>query len=215
MELTDYYQILELPASASMEEIKKSYRRMALAYHPDKNAGDPYAAAQFAVVKEAYETLTDPIRRNQYLQDRWLAKASGKPKPKSVLNPETLLRQMIAKERAVAMMDNHRMNKDGLLDELLRIFNGEAIGMLNDFGDLSINSQIVRLAIRSSAALGFAGRSRLYEQLLRINAEPSVAQEIKRSLNSRLNSERWDRAKIWLLLFVVTAICALIFMVSR
>ena len=87
--------------------------------------------------------------------------------------------------------------------------------MLNDFDDTGINSQVVRLGIRSAAALDLAAKTKFYSQLQRINAEPSVETEINRSLNSQRRAEQWDRAKIWLLLVVVTAICALIFMVGQ
>jgi len=50
--LKDYYRILELDPSATLPEIKKAYRKLAQQYHPDKNSGDPYPAAQFAEIKE-------------------------------------------------------------------------------------------------------------------------------------------------------------------
>ena len=215
MELKDYYDILELPPSASTEEIRKSYRRMAMAYHPDKNGNDPYAAAQFAIAKEAYEVLTDPTRKNLYLQERWLAKSSGNMKAVPILNPENFLRQLIARERAVAQMDNHRMNKTGLLEELLQLFPGEVVEMLNRFGELRINSEVVRLAIRCAAQLDYNAKSQLYKQLERIDTEPGISETLVSNLRKQQHAEKWDRAQIWLLLFVVTAICILIFMVGR
>ncbi|RYY59494.1 MAG: hypothetical protein EOO05_13080 [Chitinophagaceae bacterium] len=215
MELKDYYNILELPQSASPDDIKKSYRRMALAYHPDKNGDDPYAAAQFAVVKEAYEVLTDPAKRSLYLQERWLAKSGGRMKAAPVLNPENFLRQLIAKERSVAQLDNHRMNKIGLMEELLHLFSGDVTGMLNTFGDRKINSEIIRLAMRSAAQLDHSSKKIVYARLEKIEAEPATVKALKADLEKQSSSERWDRAKIWLLLFIVTAICILIFMVGR
>ncbi len=78
MQLKDYYTILELSPSASAGEIKKAYRRLAHQYHPDKKNNDPYAAAQFATIKEAYETLSNPSRKDHYLQQRWYAQSIGK-----------------------------------------------------------------------------------------------------------------------------------------
>jgi len=65
---TDYYELLGVPKTASEEEIKKSYRKLAMLYHPDKNPGDKSAEDKFKDVTEAYEVLTDAQRRAQYDQ---------------------------------------------------------------------------------------------------------------------------------------------------
>jgi hypothetical protein len=62
----DYYAILGLTQAATPAEIKKAYRRLALKHHPDRNPGDPQAAARFIEIAEAYETLSDPERRRSY-----------------------------------------------------------------------------------------------------------------------------------------------------
>ena len=62
----DYYEILEVTRSASQEEIKTSYRKLAMKYHPDKNQGDKAAEDKFKEVAEAYEVLRDPNKRSMY-----------------------------------------------------------------------------------------------------------------------------------------------------
>jgi curved DNA-binding protein CbpA len=78
VQLKDYYYILELPPSAAGDEIKKAYRRLAHQYHPDKKNNDPYAAARFSDIKEAYEILSNPLKKDYYLQQRWYAQSIGK-----------------------------------------------------------------------------------------------------------------------------------------
>src|ERR1700724_478248 len=56
----DYYKILGLTQAATPAEIKKAYPRLAFKHHPDRNPGDPQAAARFIEIAEAYETLADP-----------------------------------------------------------------------------------------------------------------------------------------------------------
>lgn len=62
----DYYEVLEISKNASGEEIKKAYRKLALKYHPDRNAGDKDAEDKFKLVNEAYQVLSDDNKRQIY-----------------------------------------------------------------------------------------------------------------------------------------------------
>lgn len=62
----NFYEILEVPETANLDEIKKSYRRLSMMYHPDKNKNNPEATAKFQKISEAYETLGDKDKKNEY-----------------------------------------------------------------------------------------------------------------------------------------------------
>ena len=65
----DYYNILGVPRTASEEEIKKAYRKLAMQYHPDRNPGkQKWANEKFKEINEAYGVLGDPKKRKQYDQ---------------------------------------------------------------------------------------------------------------------------------------------------
>ncbi len=64
----DYYEVLGLSRSADTDEIKKAYRKAALAHHPDRNPGDKKAEEKFKEVTEAYQVLSDPQKRQVYDQ---------------------------------------------------------------------------------------------------------------------------------------------------
>ncbi|MBF5050935.1 Chaperone protein DnaJ [Candidatus Clavichlamydia salmonicola] len=64
----DYYNVLGIDKTASSEDIKKAYRKLAIKYHPDKNSGDGEAEKQFKQVSEAYEVLSNPQKRASYDQ---------------------------------------------------------------------------------------------------------------------------------------------------
>jgi len=65
--MKDYYQILGVPESASPDEVRRAFRRLALKYHPDKNPGnEKWAEEKFKEINEAYSILSDGARRQQY-----------------------------------------------------------------------------------------------------------------------------------------------------
>src|SRR5258707_15588558 len=64
----DYYTVLGVNRDASDEDIKKSYRKLAMKFHPDRNPDDKGSEEKFKEAKEAYEILTDPKKRAAYDQ---------------------------------------------------------------------------------------------------------------------------------------------------
>ena len=68
MSKRDYYEVLGVSKSASAEEIKKAYRKIAIKYHPDKNPGDKEAEENFKEAAEAYEVLSTPEKKQRYDQ---------------------------------------------------------------------------------------------------------------------------------------------------
>src|SRR5688572_1390435 len=75
----NYYNILEVSRDASEDEIKKSYRKLALKYHPDKNpVGDKFAESKFKEIVDAYRVLSDKNRRTIYDYD--LSKGYRRPR---------------------------------------------------------------------------------------------------------------------------------------
>src|SRR5213078_796948 len=73
----DYYSVLGVPASATNDEIKKQYRKLAAKHHPDKNPSDSKAAERFKEISEAYQVLGDAEKRKQYDQMRRLGAFGG------------------------------------------------------------------------------------------------------------------------------------------
>lgn len=66
MKKRDYYEVLGVAKTASEDDIKKAYRKLAMKYHPDRNPGDNTAEAKFKELSEAYEVLSDPSKKSTY-----------------------------------------------------------------------------------------------------------------------------------------------------
>jgi curved DNA-binding protein CbpA len=212
VQLKDYYSILELSPSASGDEIKKAYRRLAHQYHPDKKNDDPYASARFSDIKEAYETLSNPQKKDRYLQQRWYTQSIRKKFRQETVTPVAILKQMLETERYASTLDTHRMDKEGLLNQMLAILSEENIHSLNSFNDTNLNKEIVLAALKSGHLLSYRFVKTFTDQLTKINInDTGLLEKIEQFGQDHKRSEYWEKKKIWIILFIVLLICLVIF----
>ncbi len=216
MQLKDYYTILELQPSASLDEIKKAYRRLALIYHPDKNGNDAYAAAQFTEIKEAYETLTHPAKKDLYLQQRWYAQSIGQRKKQEIVTPVTVLKQLLELDRYTSRLDIHRIDKEGLYQYLIGILSNATIESLNSFHEESVNKEIINGALKIGHYLELNNAKHLAEQLKKLaGGNTELSANIDEFILQATRNEFWEKRRVWIIILIVICLCLGIYFATR
>jgi hypothetical protein len=215
IELKDYYAILHLEPSANKAEIKKAYRKLAQEFHPDKHNNDPYATARFNEIKEAYEILTDPAKKEYYHQQRWYAQSMGWKKKKQPLTPVTVLKQALELDRYVSTLDIHRMDKPGLLAYITELVTDEVIEKLNAFHDPVLNKEIVQVLLHAGGSLTLPQAVELQERLSRILAGDEIAPFFRNYVDRKKKEQYLERLRPWLVFVVVLLLSFLIWLMGR
>ncbi len=209
MHLKDYYKILELEPSASFTEIKQAYRRLAQIHHPDKNNNDPSSASIFADIREAYEVLTNPSKKEQYLQQRWYQQSTGIRKTEAIINPVSVLKEMLELDRYVSKLDVHRMDKEGLSEYIIARFDDSTIGKLKAFNDQDTNDQVIYLVLKCMKVLK-AGQASGIAKRLSLFASQKSQVMIDEAIREQQRKEKWENNELLIALLVTIAICLLI-----
>jgi curved DNA-binding protein CbpA len=214
--LKDYYSILQLPSSATIPEIKQAYRKLAMTWHPDKNPNDPYAKVRFDEIKEAYEVLTNPVKKDLYLQERWYDQSIGRKKTVVTITPVNILKLVLELERYVSTLDLHRMNKEGLFHYTDELLSTTTIEKINEFNEPDIKRQIITTTLASLKPLPLNFASTISERLKQLAVKDDLSlQRIADFNRQQKNTVMWNKYKIVVLIILTIFICLLIFLTSK
>ncbi|KAI9483042.1 MAG: X-domain of DnaJ-containing-domain-containing protein [Benjaminiella poitrasii] len=106
---TGYYDLLNVPTSASQEEIKKAYRKLAIKYHPDKNPDNQAAEEKFKKISEAYQILSDPKLRKRYNE---VGEENGVKPDGGFVDPEDFFKAVFGGDRFLDIIGELTMGRD-------------------------------------------------------------------------------------------------------
>jgi molecular chaperone DnaJ len=216
MQLKDYYKTLNVSSTATIQQIKKSFRMLALQFHPDKNPGNVYAEAQFREVQEAYEILSDAKKREEYNYKRWYTKSLGKQFKTAPTTPAAILAECERLDNYLAGINIFQVDFDGLSYHIRQILSDTNIGILRQFNDISINQQVVQKTLHCSIALPLIYTAPITGLLIRIAGNNKEMNEnINLFTKQQLQKDRWHKYKILSVIMITLFICWLIYMLSR
>jgi curved DNA-binding protein CbpA len=215
MSSKDYYQLLGVKPNASAEEIKRSYRRLALKYHPDKNPGDVLAEAAFKEIAEAYDILSDAKKREDYHYKRFYTYNYQYAKAPPV-TPQSILSDAMKLQRLVEKANPFRINRDALLFQLEQILSETNVTLLLDEKQENINNPIVESLLVASEPLSYYYSELIAEQLyILANGNNQLEIKISEFLNVQGKKDRWRRYKVLAAILLALLLCLTIFLINK
>lgn len=214
--LKDYYAILEVPPTATVPEIKQAYRRLVMIYHPDKNNDDPYALSRFNEIKEAYEVLMNPGKKELYLQERWLKKAGGQKIGEELITAPAILKKSIELNKQIAAMDAYRMHYAGVAARITELVNDNVIDQLLAQNEQEIHRSIVQLLITATKPLPYNETYEVCKQLRKLaTAQPQLLQQIEQALEQKKKTAYWSKFNGLFIFLLTILLCLLIYFMGR
>jgi len=215
MSSKDYYQLLGVKSNASTEEIKKSYRRLALKYHPDKNPGDLLAEAVFKEIAEAYDVLSDAKKREDYHYKRFYT-YNYKYAAAQTATPQSILNDAIKLQKLIEKADPFRINRDALLFQLQQILSADNLSLLLEKKQAGINKAIVETILIVCKPLQYTYSEIIAEQLCILAVgNDNLEKKISEFLNNQRKKDTWRRYKVVAALLVAIILCLIIFLISK
>ncbi len=216
MQLKDYYTILEITPAASAIQIKKSFRQLALRYHPDKNPGNAIAEATFKEIQEAYEVLSDPGKREEYNYKRWYNRSLNKTFSNEPLTPATILAECTRLYKYMLGTDTTRVDYDALAYHIRQLLNDKNVAILQQSDDAAIPQKVIDKILASATALPFRYIEPICTLLQRVAAaDAAQAEKIIAFLHQHRQQHYWQKYRVAVVVAVTAVLCWVIYVVSR
>lgn len=208
----DYYAVLNLPQHATFEEIRRAYRKKVMDCHPDLFPYDPDKLRLFDTVKEAYETLTQPQKKEIYLQERWRRKASGLFVEGTIFSSVEYLKQCLSLNRQLAAMDAYLVSEQQIFHQLNNLLSPEKITALKDTNDPSLKRAVVEALIPCTRVLSLKPFLKVTDLLIQLGGDDSLMQKkINRLREEKKREYHQSFWKVPLILLLTLILCLLMY----
>lgn len=213
MPAKDYYSILNIPSSATMDEVKKAFRKLALIYHPDKSNGSAASLERFVEIQEAYAILSDRKKRADYHYSRYRESAGQKPLAETA---EEVLTAAVKLKKQVAQYDPFRIDRDMVYFELKDLLRPHNIRILQEPAGQAITGSFIKLVLECLNPLDFARTKELCGLLEELTIADHLShQQVKDYLTNSYLLHSWNRYKVYVALLISGLLCLGIFLLTR
>lgn len=192
MQPKDYYKVLDISQDASEQDVKKAFRIMAKKYHPDTGGDGAHQQEQFRLCREAYAVLTDPVRREKYDEERWLAGMSKRVEEKDAITPMWILEESLRLNNHMSSVDIYRMSHLALHDYIMNLLDDDNLQLLQDNHEKEVNKSIIRTLLQATRSLKYIYMQPVAEKLIVAGGEESVS-VISDAMQDRRRQARWER----------------------
>ena len=199
--LKDYYQILGVAPAAGQDEIKKAYRALAFKYHPDQNPDNQFAEAQFKEIQEAYATLSNKSKKQNYDEERWLSGMSTRARDKQAITAEWILHECKKLSKHMMHIDTYRMSHGSLGEYIGLLLSDAHMAVLQKQDSKEINEEIIKEVLIATRNLKYQYLPEIAERLKILAAgNHELIAFIYTSIKARKKADSWDK---YMPLFVV------------
>lgn len=215
--MKDYYKILEITSAASQNDIKKSYRRLALKYHPDKNFGHQLYEAKFKEIQEAYHILSDPKKRQDYNYRRNNNHTHSQAKTKSYTptTAQSILTQTIEFRKKISVLDPDRMNKAALFQQIQHLLSNHNVHILQHNNDNKLNKRIIEEILFCSRFLPFKHVEQICFQLTALAGTDNFMYQKIYTFSKQIRVKSyWNKYKILAAVIISLLLCFAMYKVS-